>query len=451
MPDQTVTAKFLADISDFQSKMRALQASAKEAQASAKELSTGLASAGSGMQTISQAAGGAASGVKEVGSAAKETKGGLNEMVSTLANSLGDWMQLISMFVQIVQAADQINQAAKNTATAFTYLTGSAQKAQEALKSLNNTWAAAAFGTKAVDDVAQHFLMLGKNAKDTQKEIERVGDAMAAMGADAKNMQPAIQGMHDIQDATIVTKDQINKLVDEGVPAWNALAEGMSAAKGKTIDVAEAQKEVNAGAIHGKEAYQDMLTGMMQYAGAAEEKSNSLSAAWEQFGQEAAPLLIPLIEELTKLLQSVNAVIAAVNQMKQAMDSLGGGNSLLGGFGNALQMGGLGLLGPLSAPAGAAGIFGYASGGTNLPAGWRVAGEDGPELQYSPGGDTIIPNGADPYSFLGGGARSALSGVGSVNQTVTVVAQLHVDGQLMAQKTIPHIAPIMRRQFSRRV
>jgi tape measure domain-containing protein len=450
MTDQTVTAKFLADISDFQSKMRALQASAKEAQASAKELSTGLTQSGTGMQTVGKNAESAASGMKKMGEGGKEASMGLNEMVSRVSQSIGDWQQLISMVVQFVQAADKVNQAAKDTQIAFTYLTGSAQKAQEAIKSLNSTFAAQAFGTKAVDDVAQHFLMLGKDANTTQKEIIRVGDALSAMGSDAKNLQPAIEQMHKIQDATIVTKEDMKQLVDDGVPAWNALAEGMSAARGKTISVAEAQKEVNAGAIHGKEAYQDMMTGMMQYAGAAEEKSKSLSSAWQQFGEEAAPLLIPLIENLTKFLHNVNEIIAAIGQLKQAMDGLGGGGlgQTIGGAGYILQMGGLGMFGPLS------GMGAYASGGKDLPQGWRVVGEDGPELQYSPGGDTIIPTNTDPMTFLGlgGSARSALSSVGSMSSiTIHLTTTTMLDSRVVAQQTIPHIAPIMRRQFSRRV
>jgi tape measure domain-containing protein len=471
MPDQTVTAKFMADISDFQSKMRALQASAKEAQASAKELSTGLSQSGTGMQEVGQNAERASSGVREMGTSAREAGGGLNEMVGHISQSIGDWQQLVSMAAQFVQWADKMNQDAKDTANAFTALTGSAQKAQEALKSLNNTWASAAFGTKAVADVEQHFLMLGKDAQTTQKEIERVGDALAAMGKDGKQLQPAIEQMHKIQESTRASKEDIDQLADDGVAAWKALAEGLSVARGKTVDVGEAIKEVKSGAISGDEAYKAMMTGMMDYSGAAEEKSKDLNAEWQRFGEEAAPAIGPFIEELTKFLHAVNETIEGVKQLKQAIDSLGGGNNVLGSIGTGIMNTGLDPLGMLGGPARSGFISPlqflgqYASGGSDLPSGWRVVGEDGPELQYSQGGDTIIPNGEDPASFLSGRGGSAFASIGNISaameKSVTTIMQsqdvtLHVkmvmpDGRLMAEQTIPHIAPMLRRQFGRRV
>lgn len=75
-----------------------------------------------------------------------------------------------------------------------------------------------------------------------------------------------------------------------------------------------------------------------------------------------------------------------------------------------------------SATGSAAGVKGYAVGGTNLPRGWKIVGEDGPELMWTPGGETVIPSG-QTRSLMGGGSGGA-GGVGS--QAVSV--NLYLDG-----------------------
>jgi hypothetical protein len=216
----------------------------------------------------------------------------------------------------------------------------------------------------------------------------------------------------------------------------------MSVAQGHLVTVEEAQKRVNSGAVSGKEAYEDMMRGMMQYSGEAERQSNSLAAEWQRLGDHAAQAFGPIADLLAADLEGINEMIEGTSRLNDALKSVGAALSSFGGM-------------TITAPI----MPMYASGGTNLPAGWRIAGEDGPELQYSPGGDTIIPNGADPFSFLG---SSALSSVGPIApmmtqsmqmaaQQITVVAQLHVDGRMVAEQTMPHIAPILRQQFGRRV
>ncbi|GHO99554.1 hypothetical protein KSF_096020 [Reticulibacter mediterranei] len=411
---------------------------------------------GEGMRKIEESSGKAGKEMADAGNlaegagkSAKNAAGGFDMMEVAMKALIA--IQIVQMFASIIQAADKINQDLKDSTMAFTYLTGSAQKADQELKNLNNTFAAKAWGSKVIDDAAQSLRMMGKSAEDTQKEIERVSDALAAMGQDGSKLKPATQAMEDINKQTIVTKEDIQKLQDTGVDAYQALAEGLSAQRGKTIDVAEAQKEVNAGAIHGKEAYQALLTGMQQYSGAAEEKAKTLSATWQQFAETAAPLLVPFIQELTKLLTAINSIIDAVKQMKQALDSIGGG-----GIGSSFMSGMYSTLNPASGIAGTINALnGYAAGGTNLPQGWRVVGEDGPELQWSPGGDTIVPSGMDPMTFIGssGGGGSALSMPslsfgGGAPQTVEL--SIYMDTVAIARQTIPLIAPQIRVLAARR-
>jgi uncharacterized membrane protein YgcG len=55
-----------------------------------------------------------------------------------------------------------------------------------------------------------------------------------------------------------------------------------------------------------------------------------------------------------------------------------------------------------------------ARGGTNLPTGWSLVGEEGPEFIHLKGGETILPHGTSPTSSssptLGGGMSSSSGG-----------------------------------------
>lgn len=75
----------------------------------------------------------------------------------------------------------------------------------------------------------------------------------------------------------------------------------------------------------------------------------------------------------------------------------------------------------------------YAVGGTNLPEGWKIVGERGPELMWTPGGDTVIPADQTRRALSGGSSRSAVGGGdtfifyvnGIVGNEQAVVDKLH--------------------------
>lgn len=104
---------------------------------------------------------------------------------------------------------------------------------------------------------------------------------------------------------------------------------------------------------------------------------------------------------------------------------------------------------------------GHAAGGHNLPAGWSVIGEEGPELQYTPQGASILPN--DVFQSMmrgpkmdqsmppgGGGQRAAM--IASGNQGAPAVhvhvqnnqPDIYLDGQMITSLLGPHIANAIR-------
>lgn len=372
----------------------------------------------------------AATGIAASGKAAEEAGGGFN-----LFSMNG--MMMVMMIMQIAQVVGQMlgalakaTDATEGTARAFEYLTGDATKAQAELSSLHNTWAAAAFSTQGIDNVAQHLLMSGESADTANKQITRVSDAIAAMGGSAQQIQPVIDKLNSISTETKVTTQDMQQLVDQGLPAWDALAAGMSSADGKLVSVAEAQKRVNEGAVSGKQAYQDMMQGMIQYTGAAEAQSNSLGAEWTRLGENAAKAFKPIADWLAKDLEAINELMEGTSQLNSALQSLG----------NLMQS----LGSPITAH--------YATGIMNSPVGhFAEVGENGPETMFIPAGASIFPNGSGPFDGGGGSSIPSLSSMmssgdsgGSGGQPIVIIAQLHVDGRQMAQTTIPYVAPMVR-------
>lgn len=428
---QTVTAKFIADISQFQASMKELTADAKAAKASATELSTSLSASGAGMQSVGQNSSQAASGVREAGGSAREAGGGFMAMGGGILGTVMEVIQLVQMVGQAIGSMAAISDAAKASATAFTYLTGSVDKAQQELANLYNTSAAKNFGTQNIDNVAQHFAMLGKDANTTQKEIERVSDAVAAMGGTAQQITPVIESLHKIQAEGRVTTQEIDQLADEGIASWEAMANGMG------VSVDEAKKRVKAGAVSGKEAYQDMMQGMIQYTGAAEDKSQSLGAEWQRLGENAGKAFGPIADLLAQDLEQINELFEGTSRLSDAFKSLGAAMSGFGGL-------------TMSLP-------GHAEGITDSPVGhFATIGERGPETMYIPQGASIIPNGVNPLSALSSvGSASSMITNSVTNALTTQEITLHVqmvmpDGRKMAEQVIPHIAPMTRTLTGRR-
>jgi hypothetical protein len=75
----------------------------------------------------------------------------------------------------------------------------------------------------------------------------------------------------------------------------------------------------------------------------------------------------------------------------------------------------------------------YAKGGVNLPKGWKVVGEQGPELMWTPGGDSVIPAKQTRQALNASGGSGSGSGGGDAQP---VVVQLVLDGKVIQQSLL---------------
>jgi tape measure domain-containing protein len=436
--------------------------------ASGEEASKGLSTVGQsgkeaseGLGSIGSASGETASGINEVGTASEKTKAQVDELGGKGEKAGGSFgamamgalqaVQQIAQFAQMagtaVAAIGAIADAANSTIGAFDHLTQDTQTTDKMLGELQQTAASKDFGAQNVNDVAQHMLMMGKNAKDVIPEITKVADTIAGMGGDAKQLQPAIDGLEKIRTSSRVTEADMQSLVDKGLPAWQMLADGMG------TSVEQAMAKVRAGGVQGSKAFDDMMKGTSQYAGDAAEQSNNLASQWARFTQNMSKGLEPIAKDIAIILEGLNNMMEGTQSftdgLKSAIDAAEKLADLFARiltFGLSDKIGGANnysIYGQPAAPSGnvssSFGLPGHAAGGTNL-SGLSIIGEDGPEL-FDPNGGSIYP--------LNGGS-SSLSSLGSMNNSGPVTIQIMFDSMMVAQAIAPHLAPIIRVATGRR-
>lgn len=437
MADQTVTAKFVADISSFQSNLRALQASARELKASAADMSSSLSQSSTGINQASNAATNAARAKRELGNAARESKQGVLSLVGGFADMVEEIGEVVGAVGQVVAALATQREAVITTTRAFNSLTLNVAETKKQMQELSQLSSAKAFGTQEIQQAALHFGRLGKDAATTKKEIELVGNALAAAGQDSKNLVPIIEKMHEIQQSTNITKKDIDELARLGIASWAELEH----ATGKSQK--QIEKEIQSGAMSGKEAYAALLEGMQRDMGAAEAKSHDLSSSMGRLGESMGQAFSGPIDELAKLIDKLA-------ELEQKAHLVSGTLKFI--FAPGMLAGDL-IQGAFGAP-------GHASGIQDNPVGhggW--VGEDGPEFMWIPERATIFPNGMSPLE-----QRSSTSGsvLPALNTTMSgaplqgggysgpVTFQVYLDSRMIAEQTAPHLAPIIRAFSGRR-
>jgi tape measure domain-containing protein len=481
--DTTITARFVADTSGFNTEKVVEDAKAVESATadmskglSEVESATGSASKGlsevgvageeasKGMGEVGSASGEVATKVEEVGGAseeasdkvkktgdaAKEAGGGFGNMAMQSIQAVQQIAQFGQMVGQAVASIGQLHDAAVATGDAFLYLTQDADKANTMLGELSQTAASKDYGAQNVDNVAQHMLMLGKNTSTVVPEITKVADGLAAMGKGSAQLDSVVTSMDKLNEKSRITMSDIDSLADKGLPAWQALASGMG------VSVDQAQAKVKAGGVEGSKALDDMMKGLTQYGGAAEAQSQTLAPEWDRFTKNLQGGLSFISDAFAKDLAALNSFMEGIDSLDDKVMKLGEAAKVtmealttIGSFGlNNVISGALGAGGgnsgvtPSSTVSSTLGLPGHASGGTNL-SGLSVIGENGPEL-FDPSGGSIYP--------LADGGSSSLSSLPAMGgQSGPVTIQILLDSMMLAQQILPQLAPMIRVQTGRRV
>ena len=219
-----------------------------------------------------------------------------------------------------IDRIDTIDMATKS----LTVLTGSAQMAKTVMDDL----AAAIEGTPiALNDVAmgaKKMVAAGMEGTKVKGVFQAIADAAYGVGNGAESIDQITSAIAGMQSAGVVYADDINRLVDAGIPAWQILA---NASQKSVTDMKEA---VSDGTLSAGDAIEQLRKGIEEgtngvagstarMAGLAKTAGDTLSGSMANFRTAITTTIVKGLEPFKKV--AVDALGSATASMKSFRDN----------------------------------------------------------------------------------------------------------------------------------
>lgn len=219
-----------------------------------------------------------------------------------------------------IDRIDTIDTATKS----LTVLTGSAQMAKTVMDDL----AAAIEGTPiALNDVAmgaKKMVAAGMEGTKVKGVFQAIADAAYGVGNGAESIDQITSAIAGMQSAGVVYADEINRLVDAGIPAWQILA---NASQKSVTDMKEA---VSDGTLSAGDAIEQLRKGIEEgtngvagstarMAGLAKTAGDTLSGSMANFRTAITTTIVKGLEPFKKV--AVDALGSATTSMKSFRDN----------------------------------------------------------------------------------------------------------------------------------
>lgn len=200
---------------------------------------------------------------------------GIDKIISATMNTIK------SSISSAMDRIDTMNQFTR----VMTVMTGSAEKADEALASIKKTVTGTAYGLDVASKSTQKLVTSGMDLKKSTKQIQTWADAIAFYGdgtnATFENVTDALSKM---VAKGKVEMDQLNRLTDAGIPAVQIYADAVGRS------VTEVQDDLSKGVISTEQfldgldkAFNDGTNKFASITGAAQEAGASWTATFDNF------------------------------------------------------------------------------------------------------------------------------------------------------------------------
>lgn len=272
-----------------------------------------------------------------------QIKSGVNDPAINSKRSIEDLATSIASIAIVSKAfgvlSDSIGRAIDridtiDTATkSLTVLTGSAGIAKKVMDDL----AAAIEGTPiALNDVAmgaKKMVAAGMEGTKVKGVFQAIADAAYGVGNGAESIDQITSAIAGMQSAGVVYADDINRLVDAGIPAWQILA---NASKKSVTDMKEA---VSDGTLSAGDAIEDLRRGIEEgtegvagstakMAGLAKTAGDTLSGSMANFKTAITTTIVKGLEPFKKV--AVDALGSATTSIKAFRDNTIGAEKVQG-------------------------------------------------------------------------------------------------------------------------
>lgn len=271
----------------------------------------------SGFNAAKAAAKGAGAGMREaLKNSVEKPAEQARFSILRLAAALG----LIAATKNVVGSAigrvDTIDTATKS----LTVLTGSAKDAQLVMTDLTAAIDGTPIALDAVALGAKKMVAAGMKAANVKPVFTAIADAAYGVGNGSESIDQMVDAISSLQSAGVAYSDDINRLVDAGVPAWQILANST----GKSVG--EMKKYVSEGSLESTKAIamltkgiEEGTTGMAgntaKMAGLAKTAGNTISGSFANMKTAAVKSLANIVENLKGPI--IQALDVAKNAFKQ--------------------------------------------------------------------------------------------------------------------------------------
>lgn len=184
--------------------------------------------------------------------------------------------------------------AFEQTEIAFATLLGSGEAARDMLEDLVEFAAKTPFELEGITNATRLLLAMGFQAEDTIRLLTITGDQAAALGEGAQErMQFIIRALGQIQAKGKVSAQEMNQLAEQGIGAWQMLADAIG------VDVAQAMKMAESGALRAAPAIEAILRGM----------AANTQGAMENLSQSTGGLFSTLKDEVDDAMRSIGKTL----------------------------------------------------------------------------------------------------------------------------------------------
>ncbi|EAE8035553.1 tail tape measure protein [Listeria monocytogenes] len=271
----------------------------------------------SGFNAAKAAAKGAGAGMREaLKNSVEKPAEQARFSILRLAAALG----LIAATKNVVGSAigrvDTIDTATKS----LTVLTGSAKDAQLVMTDLTAAIDGTPIALDAVALGAKKMVAAGMKAADVKPVFTAIADAAYGVGNGSESIDQMTDAISALQASGVAYADDINRLVEAGVPAWQILANST----GKSVG--EMKKYVSEGSLESTKAIamltkgiEEGTTGMAgntaKMAGLAKTAGNTISGSFANMKTAAVKSLANIAENLKGPI--IQALDVAKNAFKQ--------------------------------------------------------------------------------------------------------------------------------------
>lgn len=275
-------------------KLKAAQKNATDPRAInafAKEIARGEA----GLKKYEQAANAVGASLKKTSEGVNLVKDVTNNLIGTVTKAtiiVAVIQETIKLFTELANRSGDIKKATLQ----FENFTGSAESAKQQVESLQKFAQSKFLNTQEVLNAGKSLLAFGVEAGEVENSLSRIADISAATGKDFTELT-TIYGK--ARTAGVLYAEDINQLVDAGIPIIQEFAKQLGVSEG------EVKKLASEGKISFEElqlAFFNLTKEGEKFANAAELQGETFSGAWSKVGNTIFSALKPVGDFLEKAL-----------------------------------------------------------------------------------------------------------------------------------------------------